>query len=94
MPRCRRTGSKLVATALLTGRPEAARSLSASWAIAAVHNGSVADPVEQIVVERADAIDSQRILRAYLDDVVSRYYGRPVTHEEITAAPREFPTKI
>ncbi len=55
------------------------------------HNGSVVDPVEQIVVERADAVDSQRILRAYLDDVVSRYYGRPVTHDEMTAALREFP---
>lgn len=51
----------------------------------------MADPVEQIVVERADAVDSQRILRAYLDDVVSRYYGRPVTHDEMTAALREFP---
>jgi len=51
----------------------------------------VVDPVEQIVVERADAVDSQRILRAYLDDVVSRYYGRPVTHDEMTAALREFP---
>jgi len=55
------------------------------------HNGFVTDSVEQIVVERADAVDSQRILRAYLDDVVSRYYGRPVTRDEITAALREFP---
>lgn len=54
---------------------------------------SVADPVEQIVVQRADAVDSQRILRMYLDDVVSRYYGRPVTPDKMTAALREFPSK-
>ncbi len=53
----------------------------------------MADPAEQIVVERADAADSQRILRTYLDDVVSRYYGRPVTHDEMTAALRQFLSK-
>lgn len=47
--------------------------------------------MEQIAVERADAIDPQRILHAYLDDVVSRCYGRPVTHDEMTAALYEFP---
>jgi len=56
------------------------------------HNGSVTEPVEQIVVARTDAVDSQRILRAYLDDVVSRYHGRPVTHDEMTAALHEFPS--
>ncbi len=56
------------------------------------HNGSVVDPVEQIVVERADAVDSQWILYAYLDDVVSRYHGRPVTDDEMTVALSEFPS--
>lgn len=52
----------------------------------------MAEPVEQLLVERADALDSQQILRAYLDDVVSRYYGRPVTRDELTAALRDFPS--
>jgi len=76
----------------LTGEREAGASSSASLAMAADHNGAVTEPVEQIVVERADAVDSQRVLRAYLDDVVSRYHGRPVAHDEMTAALREFPS--
>lgn len=81
-----------MAAASLTGWREAAVSLSATWAMAADHNGSVVDAVEQIVVERADAVDPQWILHAYLDDVVSRYHGRPATEDEMTVALREFPS--
>ena len=36
--------------------------------------------------------EARRILRAYFDDVASRYYGRPATAGEITAAMREDPS--
>lgn len=78
-----------MAAASLTGRREAAVSLSATWVTAADHNGSVVDAVEQIVVERAVAVDPLWILHAYLDDVGSRYHGRPVTDDEMTVALRE-----
>ncbi|MDQ2761079.1 MAG: GNAT family N-acetyltransferase [Actinomycetota bacterium] len=66
--------------------------MAAAWGMAADHNGSMVNPVEQIVIERADAVDAQWILHAYLDDVVSRYHGRPVTEDEMTVALREFPS--
>lgn len=81
-----------MAAASLTGGREGAVSLATAWAMAADHNGSVIDAVAQIVVERADALDSQWILHAYLNDVVSRYHGRPATEHEMTVALREFPS--
>jgi ribosomal protein S18 acetylase RimI-like enzyme len=36
--------------------------------------------------------EARRILRAYFDDVASRFYGRPATDEEIATAMREDPS--
>ena len=38
-----------------------------------------------------DASAASRILRSYIDDVSSRYYGRQVPDEEIDASQREDP---
>ena len=38
------------------------------------------------------ADEARRALRAYFDDVASRYYGRQATEDEITAAMREDPS--
>ncbi len=50
--------------------------------------------VEQVVVqpEPPDTDRARKILRSYLDDVVSRYYGRAVTEAEMAAALEEFPS--
>jgi ribosomal protein S18 acetylase RimI-like enzyme len=36
--------------------------------------------------------EARQILRAYFDDVATRYYGRPASEEEIAAAMREDPS--
>ena len=38
------------------------------------------------------ADEGRRALRAYFDDVASRYYGRPATEDEIAAAMRDDPS--
>jgi GNAT superfamily N-acetyltransferase len=45
-----------------------------------------------ITIAHPAADTAQRVLRAYFDDVASRYYGRPATEHEITAAMREAPS--
>ena len=45
-----------------------------------------------ITITPPAADTAQRALRAYFDDVVSRYYGRAATEEEIIAAMREEPS--
>jgi len=45
-----------------------------------------------IEVVAPDASAASEILRSYIDDVASRYYGRPATDEEIDASLREDPS--
>ena len=45
-----------------------------------------------IEVVAPDASAASRILRSYIDDVASRYYGRQATDEEIDASQREDPS--
>jgi GNAT superfamily N-acetyltransferase len=45
-----------------------------------------------IEVETPDAAAGRAVLRAYMNDVASRYYGRPATTEEIDAALSEDPS--
>jgi GNAT superfamily N-acetyltransferase len=49
-------------------------------------------PELAIAVTSPAAEEAQRILRAYFDDVASRYYGRPATGDEIAAAMSEDPS--
>lgn len=46
----------------------------------------------RIEVVAPDASDASQILRCYVDDVASRYYGRQATDEEIDASLREDPS--
>lgn len=46
-------------------------------------------PELAIVVTSPAAEEARRVLRAYFDDVASRYYGRPATGDEIAAAMSE-----
>jgi NAD(P)-dependent dehydrogenase (short-subunit alcohol dehydrogenase family) len=45
-----------------------------------------------ITVMSPTADPARRALRAYFEDVASRYYGRPATEDEIAAAVREEPS--
>lgn len=45
-----------------------------------------------IEVVAPDASAASQILRSYIDDVASRYYGRQATDEEIDASRREDPS--
>ncbi|MGH3247138.1 MAG: GNAT family N-acetyltransferase [Trebonia sp.] len=49
-------------------------------------------PELAIAVTSPAAEEARRILRAYFDDVASRYYGRPATRDEIAAAMSEDPS--
>ena len=49
-------------------------------------------PELAIAVASPVAEEARQILRAYFDDVASRYYGRPATEDEIAAAMREDPS--
>jgi len=49
-------------------------------------------PELAITVTSPAAEEGRRILRAYFDDVASRYYGRPATADEIAAAMTEEPS--
>ena len=49
-------------------------------------------PELAITVTSPAAEEGRQILRAYFDDVASRYYGRPATTDEITAAMTEEPS--
>ncbi len=49
-------------------------------------------PELAIAVTSPAAEEARRILRAYFDDVASRYYGRPAAGDEIAAAMREDPS--
>ncbi len=51
-------------------------------------------PVEPVSVQPAhpDSNRARAILRSYMNDVVSRYYGRQVTAAELAAALEEFPS--
>lgn len=49
-----------------------------------------AEPVIEVVPPADDA--ARRVLRAYFDEMASRYYGRPATEDEIAAAMREEPS--
>lgn len=50
------------------------------------------DEEPAITVVPPAAGEARQILRAYFDDVASRYYGRQATDEEITAAMRDDPS--
>jgi len=49
-----------------------------------------AEPVIEVMAPDDDA--ARWVLRAYFDEVASRYYGRPATEDEIAAAMREDPS--
>jgi GNAT superfamily N-acetyltransferase len=49
-------------------------------------------PELAITVTSPAAAEGRGILRAYFDDVASRYYGRPATADEIAAAMTEEPS--
>ena len=49
-------------------------------------------PELAIAVTSPAAEEARRVLRAYFDDVASRYYGRPATGDEIAAAISEDPS--
>lgn len=49
-------------------------------------------PELAITVTSPAAEEGRQILRAYFDDVASRYHGRPATTDEITAAMTEEPS--
>jgi ribosomal protein S18 acetylase RimI-like enzyme len=49
-------------------------------------------PDPAVIVTSPAADQARRILRAYFDDVASRYYGRPATEDEITAPMSEDPS--
>ena len=49
-------------------------------------------PELAIAVTSPAAEEARRVLRAYFDDVASRYYGRPATADEIAAAMSEDPS--
>jgi GNAT superfamily N-acetyltransferase len=49
-------------------------------------------PELAITVTSPAAEEARRALRAYFDDVASRYYGRPATGDEIAAAMSEDPS--
>jgi GNAT superfamily N-acetyltransferase len=49
-------------------------------------------PELAVTVTSPAAEEGRRILRAYFDDVASRYYGRPATADEIAAAMTEEPS--
>ncbi len=51
---------------------------------------SYPEPIIAITPSTADK--AHDVLRAYFDDVASRYYGRPATEDEIAAAMRESPS--
>jgi len=48
------------------------------------------EPVMEVVAPDDDA--ARWVLRAYFDELASRYYGRPVTGDEVAAAMREEPS--
>ena len=50
------------------------------------------NPEVAIAVTSPAAEEARQILRAYFDDVASRYYGRPATGDEIAAAMSEDPS--
>jgi GNAT superfamily N-acetyltransferase len=50
------------------------------------------NPELVIAVSPPGAEEARQILRAYFDDVASRYYGRPATEDEIASAMREDPS--
>lgn len=60
----------------------------------ASENGAVIPSSEHVVLEPESPGTAQgrRVLRSYMDDVVSRYYGRQATGDEIDAAIREAPS--
>jgi len=49
-------------------------------------------PELAVAVKSPSAEESRQILRAYFNDVASRYLGRPATEDEIAAAMREDPS--
>jgi GNAT superfamily N-acetyltransferase len=49
-----------------------------------------AEPVIEVMAPDGDT--GRWVLRAYFDEVASRYYGRPATEDEIAAAMREEPS--
>ena len=49
-------------------------------------------PELAITVTSPAAEEARRVLRAYFEDVASRYYGRPATADEIAAAMSEDPS--
>jgi len=49
-------------------------------------------PELAIAITPPAAEEARRILRAYFDDAASRYYGRPATADEISAAMTEDPS--
>jgi ribosomal protein S18 acetylase RimI-like enzyme len=49
-------------------------------------------PELAIAVTSPAAEEARRVLRAYVDDVASRYHGRPATADEIAAAMSENPS--
>lgn len=49
-----------------------------------------AEPVIEVAAPDDDA--ARWVLRAYFDEVASRYYGRPATGDEVAAAMREEPS--
>jgi len=54
----------------------------------------VVSSFEHLVLEPEfpDTAQARGVLRSYMDDVVSRYYGRQATSDEIDAALREDPS--
>ena len=50
------------------------------------------NPEPAITVVSPAAGEARQVLRAYFDDVATRYYGRQATEEEITAAMRDDPS--
>jgi GNAT superfamily N-acetyltransferase len=68
-----------------------------AWPLAGERRASdtavvVSHPELAIAVTPPTADSARRALRAYFDDVASRYYGRPATEDEIAAAMREDPS--
>ena len=57
-----------------------------------VDAGSAAAPQVEVTAVAPTSVAARRALRAYLDDVASRFYGRPVTAEELESALAEHPS--
>lgn len=65
---------------------EAAWRVHEAWSVNQPHHNVVIDVVSP------QSATAKQALRAYTDDVASRYYGRPATEDEIDAALREDPS--